>query len=145
MDSLDVRPFAPAVRHSTIFEHFDALKTGDTLRLVNDHDPAPLRYQLEATRPGHFCWEAVESGPEQWSVDITSTARTIDVRPIIASGEKPFDAIMAEVDALGEGEVLVVLAPFEPTHLEETLAERSFTHRADQLDGGDFCVTFARA
>jgi len=144
MDTLDVRPLAPAVRHPTIFEHLDALKPGDTLRLLNDHDPVPLRYQLEATRPGHFRWETVESGPEQWAVEITSRARTIDVRPIIAAGEKPFDAIMAEVDALGGDEVLVVLAPFEPTHLEETLADKGFSHRADEMDGGDFCVTFER-
>ena len=45
MHTLDVRPMPPAVRHETIFERLDALDTGETLRLVNDHDPAPLRYQ----------------------------------------------------------------------------------------------------
>ena len=42
---------------------------------------------------------------------------TVDARPIIAAGGEPFDAIMAAVATLGEGEELVVLAPFEPVPL----------------------------
>ena len=60
MQTLDVRPMAPRVRHETIFDRLDALAIGETLRLVNDHDPAPLRYQLDATRPGQFRWVYVE-------------------------------------------------------------------------------------
>ncbi len=47
MQTLDVRPMATKVRHETIFDRIDELTTGETLRLVNDHDPAPLRYQLD--------------------------------------------------------------------------------------------------
>ena len=54
MQTLDVRPMPPRVRHETIFERIDRLTSGETLRLVNDHDPVPLRYQLDATRPGKF-------------------------------------------------------------------------------------------
>jgi regulator of cell morphogenesis and NO signaling len=43
--------------HETIFECLDAVTAGETLRLVNDHDAAPLRYQLVATRPDQFRWE----------------------------------------------------------------------------------------
>jgi hypothetical protein len=43
---------------------------------------------------------------------------TVDARPIIAAGGEPFDTIMAAVAALGDGEELVVLAPFEPVPLE---------------------------
>jgi uncharacterized protein (DUF2249 family) len=42
--TLDVRNMAPRDRHPTIFARLDALKAGESLRLVNDHDPAPLRY-----------------------------------------------------------------------------------------------------
>jgi uncharacterized protein (DUF2249 family) len=58
--TLDVRDMAPRDRHPTIFARLDALKPGNSLRLVNDHDPAPLRYQLLAERPDLFTWE-----PEQ--------------------------------------------------------------------------------
>lgn len=68
MQTLDVRPMAPKVRHETIFDRIDELATGETLRLVNDHDPALLRYQLDATRPDQFRWEYVEQGPEEWAV-----------------------------------------------------------------------------
>jgi uncharacterized protein (DUF2249 family) len=38
--------------------------------LVNDHDPKPLYYQLEAEYPRQFSWTYVESGPQVWRVEI---------------------------------------------------------------------------
>lgn len=144
MNTLDVRALSPRERDERIFESIDALETGDTLRLVNDHDPVPLRYQLDATRPGQFRWQSVESGPEQWAVDITSHARVVDARPMLAGGEEPFAMIMDAVAALRDDEVLVVYAPFEPVPLEGVLAEQGFDHVADELDGGEWRVTFVR-
>lgn len=144
-DTLDVRPLPPPERHALIFSRLDALDPGDTLRLVNDHDPKPLRYQLEAERPNHFTWDYVAEGPDEWSVDITSRARIVDARPILADGGEPFDTIMNAADAVGEGDVLVVYAPFEPVPLEGVLGEQGFTYVADELEGGDWRVTFSRA
>jgi len=134
----------PRVRHETIFERLDSLATGETLRLLNDHDPAPLRYQLEATRPAQFRWEYVEQGPEQWAVEITSRAVVVDARPTLAEGGEPFGQIMEAAGRVGEDQVLVVYAPFEPVPLEGVLGEQGFGHVADQLDGGDWRVTFVR-
>jgi uncharacterized protein (DUF2249 family) len=53
-----------------IFEHLDALEPGDALVIVNDHDPKPLHYQLDAERPGLFSWTHRDSGPEVWIVEI---------------------------------------------------------------------------
>ncbi|MHB8355649.1 MAG: DUF2249 domain-containing protein, partial [Vulcanimicrobiaceae bacterium] len=39
---------------------------------------------------------------------------TLDVRPILARGEEPFDEIMSAVSALREGERLLLIASFEP-------------------------------
>jgi uncharacterized protein (DUF2249 family) len=144
MQTLDVRPMAPRDRHETIFGQLERLATGETLRLVNDHDPAPLRYQLDATRPGQFVWEYVERGPEDWAVEITNRARVVDARPTLAAGGEPFNEIMEAAGQVGEGEVLVVYAPFEPVPLEGVLGEHGFTHVADQLEGGDWRVTFSR-
>jgi len=44
------------------------------LRLVNDHDPKPLYYQLMAERPGLIDWTYLEEGPETWQVRITKKA-----------------------------------------------------------------------
>ncbi|MFZ0996161.1 MAG: DUF2249 domain-containing protein [Candidatus Dormiibacterota bacterium] len=67
---LDVRPLAPAQRHQLIFSTIEELEVGTALTLVNDHDPLPLRYQLEATRGDRFSWDYLESGPKTWKVRI---------------------------------------------------------------------------
>jgi uncharacterized protein (DUF2249 family) len=144
MQTLDVRPMPPRVGHETIFDQLDALATGQTLRLVNDHDSASLRFQLDATRPGQFRWEYVERGPDEWAIDITSQARVVDARPTLAAGGEPLAEIMEAASQVGEGEVLVVYAPFEPVPLEGVLGEQGFSHQADPLDGGDWRVTFVR-
>jgi uncharacterized protein (DUF2249 family) len=68
--TLDVRNMVPRERHPAIFARLDALKVGDSLRLINDHDPAPLRYQLLAERPDMFAWEPEVQGPEEWIIRI---------------------------------------------------------------------------
>lgn len=67
---LDVRPIPPREKHPTIFHTFDSLGAGRSMVLINDHDPAPLRYQLMAERPGTFVWTYLEQGPEVWRVQI---------------------------------------------------------------------------
>ena len=68
---LDVRLIPPREKHPTIFRTFDALTSGQSLLLVNDHDPRPLRYQLMAERPESFDWVYEADGPEVWRVRIT--------------------------------------------------------------------------
>ena len=67
-DELEVRHLPPAQRHQIIFERFNALGTGGSFILVNDHDPKPLYYQLVAEHPGALIWEYLEQGPEVWRV-----------------------------------------------------------------------------
>lgn len=69
--TIDVRGMVPRERHPLIFETLDGLGAGETLRLVNDHDPKPLYYQLMAERPGDVEWEYLEEGPEVWQVRMT--------------------------------------------------------------------------
>jgi uncharacterized protein (DUF2249 family) len=67
---LDVRLIPPREKHPAIFRTFDALSPGQAFTLVNDHDPAPLRYQFHATRAEQFEWSYLESGPVVWRVSI---------------------------------------------------------------------------
>ncbi|HMM40874.1 MAG TPA: DUF2249 domain-containing protein [Thermomicrobiales bacterium] len=69
--TIDVRGMVPRERHPLIFSKIDSLAAGETLRLVNDHDPKPLYYQLMAERPGAIAWEYLEEGPEVWQVRMT--------------------------------------------------------------------------
>lgn len=68
--TLDVREMTPRERHPAIFARLDALQPGEMLRLVNDHDPQPLRYQLLAEHPDLFTWEPEQEGPEEWVIRI---------------------------------------------------------------------------
>lgn len=70
---VDVRPIPPRDRHALIFGTFEALRPGEALELVNDHDPKPLRYQFAAERENTFTWTYLESGPEVWRVEIRKT------------------------------------------------------------------------
>ena len=69
--SIDVRPIPPRDKHPQIFDLFDGLVAGEGFELINDHDPVPLFYQMQAQRPGLVEWENLESGPEVWRVKIT--------------------------------------------------------------------------
>lgn len=74
MSQLDVRTIQPRERHERIFSQFDALESGGSFELINDHAPTPLYYQFLHERPDSFTWEALEEGPEVWRVRITRTA-----------------------------------------------------------------------
>lgn len=67
---IDVRSLIPMQRHAKIFELVGNLKPGGSFVLINDHDPKPLYYQLEAEHPKQFSWTYIESGPVAWRVRI---------------------------------------------------------------------------
>ena len=73
--TIDVRQFVPAVKHLTIFAVWNALSGGCRMRLINDHDPKPLYYQLAAEYPDQFAWSYGESGPDIWEVEIEKRAQ----------------------------------------------------------------------
>jgi uncharacterized protein (DUF2249 family) len=73
-DVLDIRLIAPRERHALIFGRFDALPTGRSLQLVNDHNPQPLHFQFDDRYFGQFEWTALETGPAVWRVQITRVA-----------------------------------------------------------------------
>lgn len=61
----------PVVRHRLIFEILTILPASSTLRLLNDHDPVPVRYQLEAEYPGQYTYHALDDVEGWWAADIT--------------------------------------------------------------------------
>ncbi len=68
---IDVRTLTPREKHPTIHATFDKLSPGESLTLINDHDPKPLYYEFSAEKPGQFNWEYLEQGPDIWKVLIT--------------------------------------------------------------------------
>lgn len=72
--TLDVRKLIPMERHRLIFETYGKLKPGESFVLVNDHDPKPLYYQLDAEHTGEFSWNYLQQGPATWQVQIGRNA-----------------------------------------------------------------------
>jgi uncharacterized protein (DUF2249 family) len=70
INTFDVRPHPPAERHEMVFEAFDVLKPGEAFVFINDHDPKPLYYQMEAENSEPFKWEYLETMPEEWKVKV---------------------------------------------------------------------------
>lgn len=80
MLELDVRVLPPPKKHTTIHEKLALLAPGETLRITNDHDPRPLRFELDHDHPNVFSFEYVESGPLTWLVDIVK-AKAVPAEP----------------------------------------------------------------
>jgi uncharacterized protein (DUF2249 family) len=72
---LDLRLISPRERHPRIFGVFDLLPLGESVTLVNDHDPRPLHDQLATERKAAFDWHYLEEGPDLWRVRITKLAQ----------------------------------------------------------------------
>jgi uncharacterized protein (DUF2249 family) len=65
---IDVREINPRIRHTLIIQLFEHLDNVSSLQLLADHDPRPLRLQLEA-KDGERCrWTYLEQGPDLWRV-----------------------------------------------------------------------------
>ncbi len=77
-------------------------------------------------------------------VQQTEAVTTLDVRPMLAAGEEPFDAILDAARAVPAGGVLEIVAPFEPAPLYAVLGGMGFAHRTEPLEGGAFAVRFTQ-
>lgn len=51
MTELDVRALPPSERHGRVRGAFEELAPGETLTIVNDHDPKPLYHEMAAEVP----------------------------------------------------------------------------------------------
>jgi uncharacterized protein (DUF2249 family) len=65
---INVRDIDPRHRHTIIFQLFEQLGPESSLQLVVDHDPKPMRYQLEAKHGAHCRWTYLAQGPDVWRV-----------------------------------------------------------------------------
>ncbi|HVB39952.1 MAG TPA: DUF2249 domain-containing protein [Terriglobales bacterium] len=71
---LDLRQTPRPRRHSTIFYAFDQLAVGESFFIVNDHDPQPLRMQIEQAHPGEMAWEYEKREPEMFRIRVSRVA-----------------------------------------------------------------------
>lgn len=67
----DARGIAKRFRHAAIFGALDALRSGETMRFVNDHDPLPLLDQLRARYGNAVAIQYQLREPGQIVIDFT--------------------------------------------------------------------------
>lgn len=65
----------------------------------------------------------------------------LDVRPMLARGEEPFETIMGAVADLGDRSLLLV-SPFEPTPLVGVLSSQGFTYEVDKVSDTEWRTRF---
>lgn len=70
--------------------------------------------------------------------------KRFDVRGILARGIEPFPEILRRVQALGDNEGLIVVAPFLPSPLVERLGGEGFASKVERGQGSDWLVYFWR-
>jgi uncharacterized protein (DUF2249 family)/iron-sulfur cluster repair protein YtfE (RIC family) len=67
---LDVRPLAPRDRAARCIEAFDRLPEGESLVLIDDHDPRALFHLLRFHRGDRLGWLPTRRGPREWRIDL---------------------------------------------------------------------------
>jgi uncharacterized protein (DUF2249 family)/quercetin dioxygenase-like cupin family protein len=73
---LDVRPLRKPDKHPAIFQAYAVVPVGESLLLVNDHDPRHLHDEFEVEHPGGYTWDYLAKDPGPWRIRITKLAST---------------------------------------------------------------------
>lgn len=69
---------------------------------------------------------------------------TLDIRPMLARGDEPFEQIMTTVAALDSGEGFFLVSPFLPSPLVEKLQSEGFQIRPERRADGSWQTQFVR-
>lgn len=143
MDTIFIPSIKPALKHPTVFEKFDSLQPGEAFMIVNDHDPIPLFYELQAEREAGFDWNKLENGPVEWKVEIRKKGaaqpvkepQVLDVTQLEPRMKHP--TIFRLFDNLQPGETLIIHNDHDPKPLYyQLIAERGNIFQWTYLEKG---------
>ena len=73
-----------------------------------------------------------------------SKFKRFDVRPLLKRGEEPLSQILQRVQALGQEEGILIIAPFLPSPLIELLGSQGFASKVERGEGPGWIVYFWR-
>lgn len=105
LETLRVYELEPKLKHPAIFNLFDKLPPGGSFIIENDHDPAPLYYQLKSERSvelGGF--EYLQNGPEIWKVEIIKTHIAQDRSGVCSIPPRPDNSGTGEAAVYGSAQ-----------------------------------------
>src|SRR3989344_4231411 len=128
--NLDLRNMPPFERHTKIFEMWGNLKEGETLRIINDHEPKPLYYQFEAEYKGQFEWNYEKQGPKDWIFTIKKILDKIDKKQEIKNLIKQLKT-EEDVSRLKEKakDILKNVSPTDLGLIEQEIIEEGATRK----------------
>jgi uncharacterized protein (DUF2249 family) len=70
VEVIDVARLPPGTCGRHIVATYERLLPGESMEIVVDHDPAPLRQRFAVERPGESDWAYLEFGPRVWRVRV---------------------------------------------------------------------------
>jgi len=71
-------------------------------------------------------------------------AAELDARGMLAAGEHPVTQVMADLNALGQGDVYKLTAPFMPAPLVDKASSLGISHWVTQKDDQEVVIYFCR-
>lgn len=105
-DVLDLRGITVSERHGLVCDAFSQLRDDETLHLIYDYEPRPLRRRFENTFSHQFVWMQRRLARERWEISLRKLAAPSDVRstthfmqrcPVFASASEPTRRLLASV------------------------------------------------
>ncbi|MBW7866727.1 MAG: DUF542 domain-containing protein [Brumimicrobium sp.] len=132
----------PSIKHQMIIQTFEELEEGKSFILRNDHDPKPLKYQLESLKGNIFDWVYLQEGPELFEIRITKKKAGENSNEEILDATKLSPAIKHKTiietfDNLKEGESFILHNDHDPKPLYYQLsATKGDTFTWDYLQQG---------
>lgn len=74
----------------------------------------------------------------------TQVVAELDARGMLAAGEHPVNQVIADLNALGQGDIYKLVAPFMPAPLVDKASSLGVSHWVTQKDDGEFVIYFCR-
>lgn len=74
----------------------------------------------------------------------TRVVAELDARGMLAEGEQPVNQVIAELQALGQGEIYQLVAPFMPAPLVDKASSLEISHWVTQKEDQEFVIYFCR-
>ena len=74
----------------------------------------------------------------------TRVVTELDARGMLAEGEQPVNQVVADLQALGQGDIYRLVAPFMPAPLVDKASSLGFAHWVTQNDDQEFVIYFCR-
>ena len=68
----------------------------------------------------------------------------LDARDMLAAGEQPVNQVIADLQAVNEGEIYRLIAPFMPAPLVDKASSLGISHWVRQDDDQEFVIYFCR-